>query len=74
MRLTLKGFLLRGLAAGAAGGLATALFIRFVTEVQIGYALRFEDATGIGLPPGEISEMTVAGWNSSFDKLVESLR
>lgn len=28
----------------------------------------------IGLPPGEISEMTVAGWNSSFDKLVESLR
>ena len=27
-----------------------------------------------GLPPGEMSEMTVAGWNGSFDKLAESLR
>jgi hypothetical protein len=54
----LKGFLLRGLAAGAAGGLATALFIRFVTEVPIGYALRFEDATGIGLPPGDPAEFS----------------
>ena len=27
-----------------------------------------------GLPPGEMSEMTVAGWNESFDKLAESVR
>ena len=48
----MKAFILRGLAAGAAGGIAAALFLRFVTETQIGYALRFEDATGIGLPAG----------------------
>ncbi len=27
----------------------------------------------IGLPAGEMSEMTIQGWNSSFDKLAESL-
>jgi len=48
-----KTFLLRGLVAGAAGGAAAALFIRTVTETQIGYALRFEEATGIGAGPGE---------------------
>ena len=36
---TIKGFILRGLAAGAAGGAAAALFLRFVTETQIGAAL-----------------------------------
>jgi hypothetical protein len=54
----IKWFILRGLAAGAAGGLAAALFLRFVTETQIGYALRFEDATGIGLPPGAPAEFS----------------
>jgi hypothetical protein len=54
----IKSFVLRGLAAGAAGGVAAALFLRFVTETQIGYALRFEDATGIGLPPGEPAEFS----------------
>lgn len=49
----IKGFILRGLAAGAAGGAAAALFLRFVTETQISAALRFEDATGLGLPAGE---------------------
>ena len=42
----------------------------------------FEDIGGktrmtlnhVGLPAGEMSEMTVAGWNGSFDKLAESLR
>jgi len=58
MNLTLKGFVLRGLAAGAAGGLAAALFIRIVTETQIGFALQFEDATGIGGPPGEPAEFS----------------
>lgn len=53
-----KGFVLRGLAAGAIGGAANALFLRFVTETQIGDALRFEDATGIGLPPGEAAEFS----------------
>jgi hypothetical protein len=48
-----KGFLLRGAAAGASGGAAAALFIRLVTETTIGHALRFEDAAGLGLPPGE---------------------
>ena len=56
MRLTIKDFVLRGLAAGALGGLANALFIRFVTEKQIDIALLFEDATGIGLPPGEAAQ------------------
>jgi len=54
----IKGFLLRGLAAGAAGGAAAALFLRFVTEHQISIALRFEDATGIGLPPGDPAEFS----------------
>ena len=54
----IKGFILRGLAAGAAGGAAAALFLRFVTETQIGAALRFEDATGLGLPPGEAAEFS----------------
>ncbi len=44
----MKGFLLRGLAAGAAGGVATAFFIRFVTETQIGAAIDFENASGLG--------------------------
>ncbi len=30
--------------------------------------------THAGLPAGEMSEMTGAGWNQSFDKLAESLR
>jgi hypothetical protein len=55
---TIKWFILRGLAAGAAGGLAAALFIRFATERWIGRALLFEDATGIGLPPGEAAEFS----------------
>jgi hypothetical protein len=58
MRLTMKAFLLRGLAAGAAGGTAAALFTRFVTETQIGYALRFEDATSLGAPTGEAAEFS----------------
>lgn len=53
MNNSIKPFLLRGIASGAAGGAAAALFIRFVTETQIGYALRFEDATGIGTAPGD---------------------
>jgi len=28
----------------------------------------------VGLPPGEMSEMTVIGWNESIDKLAASLR
>ncbi|HEV7758834.1 MAG TPA: CbtA family protein, partial [Acidimicrobiales bacterium] len=58
MNFTIKGFVLRGLAAGAVGGLAAALFIRIVTETQIGFALEFEDATGIGGPPGEPAEFS----------------
>jgi hypothetical protein len=58
MTLTMKGFLLRGLAAGAAGGLAAALFLRFVTETQISHALLFEDATGIGAPAGPAAEFS----------------
>ncbi len=54
----IKGFVLRGLAAGAAGGAAAALFIRFVTETQIGHALGFEDAKGIGAAPGEAAEFS----------------
>lgn len=56
MELTIKTFLLRGLAAGAAGGAAAALFIRFLTETQIGWAIGFEEAAGLGLPPGEAAE------------------
>jgi hypothetical protein len=55
---SIKGFVLRGLAAGAAGGAATALFLRFVTETQIDFALRFEDATSIGAGPGEAAEFS----------------
>jgi hypothetical protein len=58
MTLTVKDFVLRGLAAGAAGGLAAALFIRIVTETQIGFALQFEDATGIGGAAGEPAELS----------------
>jgi hypothetical protein len=54
----IKGFILRGLGAGAAGGAAAALFLRFVTETQIGYALRFEEAAGLGLPPAEAAEFS----------------
>jgi len=54
----IKGFIWRGLAAGAVAGIATALFIRFVTETQIGNALGFEDATGIGAGPGEAAEFS----------------
>lgn len=53
MAMTMKGFVGRGLAAGAAGGLAWALFLRFVTETQIGFALQFEDATTLGTSPGD---------------------
>ncbi|MGN6694416.1 MAG: CbtA family protein [Aquihabitans sp.] len=53
----MKDFLLRGLAAGAAGGGAAALFIRFVTETQIGWAIGFEDASGLGGPAGEAAEV-----------------
>ena len=58
MKNSFKTFLLRGIIAGAAGGAVAALFIRFVTETQIGYALRFEEATGIGAAPGEAPEFT----------------
>src|SRR5262245_42725390 len=54
----IKGFVLRGLAAGAVGGAATALFLRFVTETQIDFALKFEHATGIGAGPGESAEFS----------------
>lgn len=53
MTLTMKGFVLRGLAAGAVGGVAWALFLRFVTETQIGFALEYEDAAGLGAAPGD---------------------
>ena len=58
MNKRIKWFILRGLAAGATGGLAAALFLRFVTETQIGFALRFETATGLGLPPAEAAEFS----------------
>src|SRR3954452_18273620 len=58
MPLSMKGFFWRGLAAGAAGGAATALFIRFVTERAIDVALLFEDATGIGAGPGDPAEFS----------------
>src|SRR3954452_5618506 len=58
MNKRIKWFIWRGLAAGAIAGAAAALFVRFVTETQIGYALRFEDATGIGLPPGDPAEFS----------------
>lgn len=48
-------------------------------ETQV--TLTFEDLDGktrmtlvnVGLPPGEMSEMAVQGWNESFDKLAASL-
>ncbi len=58
MQRTISWFILRGLAAGAAAGVVAALFVRFVTESQIGFALKFEEATGIGLPPGEAAEFS----------------
>jgi hypothetical protein len=58
MNLTIKGFVLRGLAAGAAGGAVAALFIRVVTETQIGFALQFENASGLGAGPGEAAEFS----------------
>lgn len=58
MSTGIKGFVLRGLAAGAVGGAATALFLRFVTETQIDFALKFEHATGIGAGPGEAAEFS----------------
>src|SRR5688572_9670107 len=58
MNKRIKWFILRGLAAGAVGGVAAALFLRFVTETQIDFALRFEDASGIGLAPGEPAEFS----------------
>lgn len=58
MNRTVKWFLLRGLAAGAAGGAVAALFVRFVTETQIGFALKFEDAAGLGLPAGDPAEFS----------------
>jgi predicted cobalt transporter CbtA len=54
----IKDFIWRGLAAGALGGLSTALFLRFVTETQINFALRYEAAAGLGLPPGEAAEFS----------------
>ncbi len=53
MKLTMKALLLRGAAAGAVAGVATALFVRIVTETHVGHALLFEDASGFGLGPGE---------------------
>ncbi|HEX2575626.1 MAG TPA: CbtA family protein, partial [Aquihabitans sp.] len=53
MTPTMKGFVLRGLAAGAVGGVAWALFLRFVTETQIDIALRYEDAAGLGAGPAD---------------------
>lgn len=58
MTLTFTGSLRRGLAAGAVGGAVSALFVRFVTETQIGFALQFEEATGIGAGPGEAAEFS----------------
>ena len=58
MSLTVRDFAAKGLVAGAAGGLAAGLFIRFVTETQIGFALDFEDAAGLGGPPGGPAEFS----------------
>ncbi len=46
---TIKGFLWRGLVAGAGGGAAAAAFILALTETQIGRAIEFEDTAGLGL-------------------------
>lgn len=53
MNLTVKSFVWRGLVAGAAGGAAAALFLQLLTQAQIGFALRFEEAIELGLPPGD---------------------
>lgn len=53
MQLTIGRLLQRGAAAGAIAGLCTGVFTRALTETHIGHALKFEDATGIGLGPGE---------------------
>ena len=53
MNISFKSFFSRGLAAGAIGGLCTALFIRLVTETQICKAINFEDISHLGSPPGE---------------------
>jgi hypothetical protein len=58
MSLTVRDFLARGLVAGALGGAAAALFIRVVTETQIGFALEFEDAAALGGPAGEAAEFS----------------
>ena len=56
----MKTFVLRGLAAGAAGGLASAIFLRLVTETQIGWAINIENASGLGAPPGDADMFTRA--------------
>ena len=53
MKITMKSFLWRGLAAGAIAGLVWGLYLRFVLETQIGFALQFEDAAGLGAPAGD---------------------
>ena len=58
MSLTVKDFAVRGLAAGAVGGAAAAVFLRVVTETQIGFALEFEDAAGLGGPAGDPAEFS----------------
>ena len=58
MSFTIKDFAWRGLVAGAAGGAAAALFIRVFTETQIGFALDFEDAAGLGGPPGDPADFS----------------
>ena len=49
----MKGFVWRGLGAGAVAGLAWGLYLRFVLETQIGFALKFEDAAGMGAPASD---------------------
>ena len=52
----------------------------FPLELQV--TVTFEDYGGktkmtlkhVGIPAGEMSDMTGAGWNESFDKLAESLK
>jgi len=52
----------------------------FPLELQV--ILTFEEHDGrtkmtlrhVGIPVGEMSDLTQAGWNESFDKLAESLR
>jgi hypothetical protein len=58
MSLSVRDFAGRGLVAGAVGGAAAALFIRFVTETQVGFALEFEDAAGLGGPAGDPAEFS----------------